>query len=122
MDLKPSTERPLGYLLVFLSGDHLHNGQGKAQGSRLRLSLGKRADRNSIPMRKRVGDGLKFLTVDAYPLRLRVSHSLELSADLAQFNRILAGRQNVNVHSRPIVSTNSGPVFHRGSRDARLSR
>jgi hypothetical protein len=86
VDLKPSPKQPLSYLLVFLSGDHLHNGQRKAQRACLCLSLGKRLDRNSIPMRKRVGDGLKFLAVDADPFGLRIAHLLELIADLVQFS------------------------------------
>ena len=91
---------------MFLSGDHLHNGQGKAQRACLRLSLGKCLDRNSIPMGKRVGDRLKFLTVDAYPFGLRIAHSLELIADLVQLSRMLAGSQSINIHGNHIVSDN----------------
>lgn len=91
---------------MFLSGDHLHNGQRKAQRARLGLSLGKRFDRNSIPMRKRIGDRFKFLAVDAYPFGLRIAHSLELIADLVQLSRLLAGSQSINIHGSPIVSDN----------------
>jgi hypothetical protein len=84
--LRPSPEKPLGYLLVFLSGYHLHNWQGKPQRPRLRFSLGKCPDGNSIPMRKGVGNYFKFLTIDAYPLGLRIAHSLELIANFVDFD------------------------------------
>jgi hypothetical protein len=85
-DPRPSPEKPLGYFLPFLSGHHLHNWQGKLQGPRLCFPLGKRPDGDSIPIRKRVGYRLKFLTINAYPLGLRVPHSLQLSADFVEFD------------------------------------
>ena len=106
---------------MFLSGDHLYNWQGKAQRARLRFPLGKRADGNSIPMRKRIGDRLKFLTVDAYPFGLRIAHSLQLIADFVKFNRMLAGGQSINVHGSVIVSDKHKPRFPQG-RDFATSR
>jgi len=84
--VRPSPEKPSGYFLLFLSGYHLHNRQRKAQRPRLRLSFGKRPDGDSIPLRKGVGNYLKFLTIDAYPLGLRVAHSLEPIADFVDFD------------------------------------
>lgn len=114
VDPKPSLEKPLSYLLVFLSGDHLHNWQGKAQRARLRFSLGKRPDGNSSSVRKWVGHCFEFLTINAYPLGLRIAHSLELSADFVKFNRMLAGGQSINVHDSYIVSDKHSPRFPQG--------
>jgi hypothetical protein len=88
VDRKLSREKPLGYffVLLFLPGYHLHNRQGKPQRPRLRLSLGKCPDGNSILMWKGVGDYFKFLTIDADSLRLRIAHSLELIADFMHFD------------------------------------
>jgi hypothetical protein len=83
--LRPSLENPLGYLLLFLSGYHLHNRQGKPHRPGLLFLLGKCLDSNSIPVRKGVGNYFKFLTINAYPLGLRVAHSLELIADFVDF-------------------------------------
>ena len=102
--LRPSPEKPLGYFLPFLPGYHLHNRQRKLQRPLLRFPLGKCPDGNSIPIRKRVGNGLKFLTINAYALGLRVAHSLELIADFVEFDGLLAGRQSMNIHNVKIVS------------------
>jgi hypothetical protein len=91
--LRPSLEKLLRYLLPFLSGNHLHNWQRKLQRAGLRFPLGKRLDGNSVPMREWVGHGLKFLTVDAYALGLRVAHSLQLIANFVYFYGLLAGGQ-----------------------------
>jgi hypothetical protein len=37
-------------------------------------------------MRKGVGNYFKFLTIDAYPLGLRIAHSLELIANFVDFD------------------------------------
>jgi len=71
---------------MFLSGYHLHNRQREPQRTRLRLSLGKCPNGNSILMGKGVGNYFKFLTIDAYPLGLRIAHSLELIADFVDFD------------------------------------
>jgi hypothetical protein len=85
--LRPSLENPLGYLLLplFLSGYHLHNRQGEPHRPGLRFLVGKCLNGNSIPVRKGVGNYFKFLTINAYPLGLRVAHSLELIADFVDF-------------------------------------
>jgi len=99
--LKPFLEKSLGYLFIlsFLSGYHLHNRQGKPQCARLRFLLGKCLDGNSIPVRKGVGNYFKFLTINAYPLGLRVAHSLELIAHFVEFDGLQAGRQKMGSHN-----------------------
>ena len=99
--LRPFLEKSLGYLFIlpFLSGHHLHNWQGKPQRPRLRFSFGKCLDGNSIPMRKGVGNYFKFLTINAYPLGLRVAHSLELIAHFVEFDGLQAGRQKMGSHN-----------------------
>jgi hypothetical protein len=112
--LKPSPEKSLGYLLAFLSGHHLHNWQGKLQRPRLRFSLGKSPDSEPVPIRERIGNCLKFLTINADPLRLRIAHSLELIADFVEFDGMLADRKSINiVHGKKIVSDKRGAVMHR---------
>jgi hypothetical protein len=93
VDPKRLPEKPLGYLLVvvFLSGYHLHNWQGKAQRPSLRFSLGKCPDRNSVARGKRIGNGFKLLSINADPLGLRITHPLELIANFVEFGGALAG-------------------------------
>jgi hypothetical protein len=84
-EVKLFLEKLLGYLLLFLPGHHLYYRQRELQNSSLGLTLRKRLDSDSAPIRKWVGHGLKFLTIDAYPLGLRVAHSLKLVADFVNF-------------------------------------
>ena len=83
---RPSPEKLLGYFLPLLSGYHLHYGEGKLQCPRLRFPLGKRPNRDSVRIREGIGNGLKFLSINAYPLGFRVAHSLQLIAGFVQFD------------------------------------
>jgi len=85
VEVSPFRDQLLGYFLPFLSGYHLYHRQRKLQDPCLGFALGKRLDGNSAPIWKWVGHGLKFLPVDAYPLGLRVAHSLQLIADFVEF-------------------------------------
>ena len=86
VEVRLSLEELLGYFLPFLSSYHLYNRQRKLQDPCLGFPLGKRLDGDSAPIRKWVGHGLKFLTIDAYPLGLCVAHSLQLIADFIEFD------------------------------------
>jgi hypothetical protein len=83
---KPSPEKPLGYLLPLLSGYHLHYGEGKLQRPRLRFPLGKRPNRDSVPIWEWIGNRFKFLSINAYSLGFRVAHFLQLITNFVQFD------------------------------------
>jgi hypothetical protein len=91
---------------LFLSGYHLHDRQRKSQRPRLLLELRKCSDRDSVPVRKRVGNYLKFLPVDADSLGFRIAHAFQSSADFVDFDGMLAGGQSIHIdiHGSWIVS------------------
>lgn len=99
--LKPSLEKPLGYLFpsLFLPGYHLHHGERKRNRASSGLLLGKRLDGNSCAVGKGIGNYLKFLSINAYPFGLCITHTLELITDFMRFDRLLAGRQKISSHS-----------------------
>ena len=90
--LRLPLEKLLGYFLPFLPGHHLHNRQGKLQRPLLGFPFGDRADGNSIPIRKRVRQCFKILTINAYSFGLCVAHLLELIADFVKFYGLLSHR------------------------------
>jgi len=105
VDPRPSPEKPLGdlFLLLFLPGYRLHDWQRKAQRASLRLLPGKRPDCDSVAVRKRVRNYIKFLTVYAYLLGFRITHALKPGAYLADFDGGLDTRQSTNIHDNFIV-------------------
>jgi hypothetical protein len=54
-------------------------------------------------MREWVGNYLKLLTIDAYPLGFRITHALQPGAYFVDFDGGLAEGRSINIHDDSII-------------------